>query len=249
MLINDEIDRTFFATYSGEFLSDLIRLLISKCKEAVEECSVFHPYRAKALFPILRRTQIDENIEVLAEDYPEIEAEIRKLSSNNCITELRRDFAVLTVHKVVNASDKVRPAVQRAMLAQSSQVSMFEKNELPPDDAILYAQLKYGVARRFPKQLSFVIVDFPDKDGNIVRSINLLSMPQYASLLDESNKETRIENIDDDLDLNLRSDARNKERKSGTGNSQDNSQSNPNNINDNKDEDEDENKDKGKDEN
>lgn len=228
-MTNDDISRAFFGAYSIEFLSDLIRLIASKCKEAVEECSVFRPQRAKALFPILRRTQIDESIEALVEDYPEIEAQIRSLSSNNCITELKRDFAVLTVHKVASACSKVRPALQREMLAQSSQVSMFEKNELPPDDAILYAQLKYGVARRFPKQLAFAIVDFPDKDGNIAWSINLLAMSQFASLLDEAKKEPRTENIDDNINLGLRSDARDKGRKSGTGDPQQTA-SNTNNM-------------------
>ncbi|HEV7889011.1 MAG TPA: hypothetical protein VGP08_00160 [Pyrinomonadaceae bacterium] len=219
-MTNEEIDRAFFGAYSNEFLADLIRLISSKCKEAVEECSVFRPKRAKALFPILRRTQIDENIEVLAEDYPEIEAEVRDLSSNNCITELRRDYAVLTVHKVISENSKVRPAIQREMLAQSSQVSLFDNRELPPDDAILYAQLKYGVARRFPKELAFVVVDFPDKAGNIVRSIPLLALPQFSSLLDEGKKEPKIENIEDNLNLGLRSDAFNKGRKSGTGDPQ-----------------------------
>jgi hypothetical protein len=161
-MTNEEIDRAFFGAYYHEFLAQLILLIASKCKESVDECSVFRDERAKALYPILRRTQIDENIEILVEDYPEIEAQVRKLSSNNCITELRRDFAVLTVHKVISQNNKVRPAVQREMLAQSSQVSLFENREMPPDDAILYAQLKYGVARRFPKELSFVVVDFPD---------------------------------------------------------------------------------------
>lgn len=117
----------------------------------------------------------------------------------------------------------MRPAIQREMLAQSSQVSLFDQRELPPDDAILYAQLKYGVARRFPKELSFAIVDFPDKDGNIVRSIDLLATlasRQYNSLLDEGKNEPRIENIDDNLNLGLRSDAFDKERKSGTGDPQ-----------------------------
>lgn len=239
-MTNEEIDRAFFGAYSDEFLADLIRLISSKCKEAVDECSVYRPKRAKALFPLVRRIQIDENIEVLAEDYPEIEAEVRDLSSNNCITELRRDYAVLTVHKVISENSRVRPAIQREMLAQSSQVGMFEKRELPPDDAILYAQLKYGVARRFPKQLSFVIVDFPDKEGNIVRSIPLHSLPQFSSLLNEGLKEPRIENIDDNLNLGLRSDAFDKGRKSGTGDPQKGSSGNKLDLIKNQEEEDDE---------
>jgi hypothetical protein len=102
------------------------------------------------------------------------------------------------------------------MLAQSSQNELFEQEQLPPEDAILYAQMKYGVAGRFPDRLSFVVIDFPDKDGNIVHSIDLLLRPEFASIPDEVWTPVQTEHIDDLLDLNLRSDARNKGKKTGS---------------------------------
>lgn len=213
---SDEIDKAYFGAFSDDFHTDLIRLIASKCQDAVEECSVYRTERANNLMPYVRRTQIEENVELLVEDYPEIEPTVRRLGTNNCVTELKREVVLLTIHKVANRNSKVRPAVQREMLARSSQANFFEPDEPPPDAAFLYAQLKYGTARRFPKQLSFVVVDFPDKEGNVVHSINLLAMPQFSSLLNESSKEARTEDIQDDLNLGLRSDARNKERKQGT---------------------------------
>ncbi len=233
---NDEIDEAYFCAFTDDFHVDLIRLIASKCKDAAEECSVYRKERASNLYPYVRRIQIEENIEALVEDYPEIACFVRRLGTNNCVTELRREVVLLTIHKVANLSSKVRPAVQREMLARSSQANFFEPDEPPPDDAFLYAQLKYGTARRFPDRLSFVVVDFPDKEGNVVHSINLLAMPQFASLLNETSKETRNENIDDNLDLNLRSDARNKERKSEIVNPQQDEQSNTNNLKEQKDE-------------
>jgi hypothetical protein len=240
---NDEIERAYFGSFTDDFHADVIRLIASKCKDAVEECSVYRKERANNLAPYVRRTQIEENVEILVEDYPEIEVHVRKLGTNNCVTELKREIVLLTIHKVANRNSKVRPAVQRQMLAQSSQANMFEPDEIPSDEAILYAQLKYGTARRFPDQLAFVVVDFPDKDGNVVHSINLLAMQKFASLLNETGKETRTENIGDNLDLNLRSDARNKGRRSGIVNPQEDSQPNANGNKEQKDEDED--KDKG----
>jgi hypothetical protein len=242
---NDEIERAYFGAFTDDFHADLIRLISSKCKDAVVECSIYRKERANNLFPYVRRIQIEENVETLVADYPEIEVYVRRLGTNNCVTELRREIVLLTIHKVANQHSKVRPAVQRQMLAQSSQANMFEPDEMPSDEAILYAQLKYGTARRFPTQLAFVVVDFPDKEGNVVHSINLLAMQKFASLLNEAGKETRTENIDDNLDLNLRSDARNKERKSGIVNPQQDSQPNANGNEGRKDEDEDEDKDKG----
>jgi hypothetical protein len=102
------------------------------------------------------------------------------------------------------------------MLARSSQNHLFEQEQLPPEGAILYAQLKYGVAGRFPDRLSFVVIDFPDKDGNIVHSIDLLIRPEFASIPDEVWMPVQTEQIDDQLDLNLRADARNKEKRTGT---------------------------------
>ena len=239
-MTSDEIDLAYFGAFSDEFHTDLIRLIASKCRDAVEECSVYRKERAYNLMPYVRRTQIEENVELLVEDYPEIEPTVRRLGTNNCVTELRREFVLLTIHKVAHRHTKVRPAVQREMLARSSQANFFEPNEPPPDDAFLYAQLKYGTARRFPDQLAFVVIDFPDKEGNVVHSINLLARLEFASLLDDTNKETRTENIDDDLDLNLRSDARDKGRKSGTGDPQQGSQSDTNNTKERKDDNEDE---------
>lgn len=241
----DEIERAYFEAFSDEFHRDLIRLIASKCKDALEECSVYRKERANNLSPYVRRTQIEENVELLVEDYPEINCYVRKLGTNNCVTELRREVVLLTIHKVAKQKSKVRPAVQREMLARSSQANFFEPDEPPPDDAFLYAQVKYGTAKRFPDQLSFVVVDFPDKEGSVVHSINLLARLQLTSLLDETKKKTRIENIDDDLDLGLRSDARNKDRKGGIIGGQQESPSNPKEIEDNKDD----NRDKDKDEN
>ena len=174
-------------------------------------------------------------MEILVEDYPEIDCYVRPLGTNNCVTELRREYVLLTIHKVAKKNSRVRPAVQREMLAKSSQANFFEPNEPPPDDAILYAQVKYGTAKRFPDQLSFVVVDFPDKEGNVVHSIDLLARLEFTSLLDDTRKETRIEKIDDDLDLGLRSDARNKDRKGGIIGPQQESQSNTNKPEENKD--------------
>jgi|ERR1041385_969602 hypothetical protein len=234
-MTKDEIERAYFGAFSDEFHKDLIRLIASKCRDAVEECSVYRKERALNLSPYVRRIQIEENVETLVEDYPEINCDVKKLGTNNCVTELRREVVLLTIHKVAKQTSRVRPAVQREMLARSSQANFFEPDVPPPDDAFLYAQVKYGTAKRFPDQLSFVVVDFPDKDGNVVHSINLLARLGAASLLDETKKETRIEKIDDDLDLGLRSDARNKDRKGGIIGPQQESQSNPDKIEDSKD--------------
>lgn len=238
-MITDEITEAYFGAFPHDFHSDLIQLIASKCESAVEECSVYRKERANNLSPYVRRTQIEENVELLAEDYPEIECFVRQLGTNNCVTELRRKVVILTIHKVARSHSKVRPAVQRAMLARSSQTNFLEPQSLLPDDAILYAQLKYGTARRFPTRLAFVVIDFPDKEGNIVHSIDLLAMPQFASMLNASKKETKTEEIKDNLKLNLRSDARDKERKSGTGDTRQDSQPNTSKPKDKSDEDED----------
>jgi hypothetical protein len=227
-MTQDEIEKAYFEAFSDEFHMDLVRLIAGKCRDAVEECSVYRKERAYNLSPYVRRTQIEENVELLVEDYPEINCYVRPLGTNNCVTELRREVVLLTIHKVANKHSRVRPAVQREMLAKSSQANFFEPDEPPPDAAILYAQVKYGTAKRFPDQLSFVVVDFPDKEGSVVHSIDLLARLEFTSLLDETRKETRIEKIDDDLDLGLRSDARNKDRKGGVIGPQQESQSNTN---------------------
>jgi hypothetical protein len=231
-MISDEITAAYFGAFPHDFHADLIRLIASKCKNAIQECAVYRKERANNLFPYVRRTQIEENVELLAADYPEIDCYVRTLGTNNCVTELRREIAVLTIHKVAKSRSKVRPAVQRAMLARSSQTNFLEPQAMLPDDAILYAQLKYGTAKRHPQQLAFVVVDFPDKEGNIVHSINLLAMSQFASLHNEPKKETKTEDIKDNLNLNLRSDARDKERKSGTGDRRQDSQFDTNNLKD-----------------
>ena len=233
-MTSDEIERTYLGAFTDEFHRDLVRLISSKCIDSMEECSVYRKERASNLYPYLRRTQIEENVELLVEDYPEIKPHVRRLGTNNCVTELRREIVLLTIHKVAHRNSKVRPAVQRQMLAKSSQANLFGDEEIPSDEAILYAQLKYGTAKRFPEQLSFVVVDFPDKDGNVVHSINLLARLELASLLDKT-KETRIEAIDDALDLGLRSDARNKDRKGGIIGPQNESPSNNNKVDESKD--------------
>lgn len=233
-MTSDEIERAYLEAFTDDFHRDLVRLISSKCIDSMAECSVYRKERASNLYPYLRRTQIEENVEILVEDYPEIKPHVRRLGTNNCVTELRREIVLLTIHKVANRNSKVRPAVQRQMLAKSSQANLFGEDELPSDEAILYAQLKYGTARRFPEQLSFVVVDFPDKDGNVVHSINLLARLESASLLDKT-KETRIETIGDNLDLGLRSDARNKDRKGGIIGQPNESTSDNNNIEKGKD--------------
>ncbi|MGB7924771.1 MAG: hypothetical protein WCF57_16130 [Pyrinomonadaceae bacterium] len=233
-MTSDEIEKAYFGAFSDEFHIDLIRLIASKCRDAVEECSVYRKERANNLSPYVRRIQIEENVELLVEDYPEINCYVRRLGTNNCVTELRREVVLLTIHKVAHQNSKVRPAVQREMLATSSQANFFEPDEPPPDDAFLYAQVKYGTAKRFPDQLAFVVVDFPDKEGDLVHSINLLARLEFASLVDETRKETRTENIDDNLDLKLRSDARNKDRKGGIIGPQQESQPNTNKTEENK---------------
>lgn len=215
-MAHQDLETAYFDAFSKDFHASLIRLIASKCKDALADCAVYNPRRARSLYPLVRRTQIDENIETLVSDYPQIKAHLRKLGSNNWITEVTHEFVLLTVHKVLSRNDKVRPALQREMLAQSAQNKLFEQDQLPPEGAILYAQLKYGVAGRFPDRLSFVVIDFPDKDGNIVHSIDLLIRPEFASIPDEVWMPVQTEQIDDSLDLNLRSDARNKEKKTGS---------------------------------
>ena len=75
-------------------------------------------------------------------------------------------------------------------------------------------------ARRAPSRLAFIVVDFPDAEGTIVHSINLSAIPVFAALLSvESKPKAATETIQDNLDLNLRSDARNKARKEGVSDS------------------------------
>lgn len=217
-MTDQDMEGLYFAAFPSDFNAEMIRLIAKKCKDAMADCAVYNPRRARSLYPLVRRTQIDENIEALVADYPEISAYLRKLGSNNWITEVRHEVVLLTVHKVLSRHSQVRPAVQRELLAQSSQSNFFESRKVPPEGAILYAQMKFGVAWRFADRLSFVVIDFPDKHGNIVHSIDLLSRSEFASIPDEAWAPVRMEHIDDSLDLNLRSDARNKEKKTGSAN-------------------------------
>ena len=221
-MTNNEMEDAYFGAFPYEFHADLIRLIAGKCKDALADCSVYKPQRARSLYPYVRRTQIDENIETIAAGYPEISTYLTKLGANNWITEMTHEFVLLTVHKVPTRNSPVRRALQRDMLAQSSQANFLETRKLPPEGAILYSQMKYGVASRFPDRLAFTVVDFPDKHSNIVHSINLLAMSEFASIPEEAWRPIRTEHIDDTLDLNLRSDARNKNKKSGTADNSNN---------------------------
>ena len=218
-----ELETIFFFSFSQEFVADLLRLIAEQCKTSVIECGVYKPQFAKNLSPYVRRTKIEDKIEVLAEDYAEVDSNIQKTNRGGVFySELVSGKSILTVHKVASPKTPVRKAVYRETRARQSQIGLFDTQKPVPPGAMLYGQFKYGIAKRFPQALSFAIVDFPDENGEIVRSLNLLTMPMFKDIPQEFfniQRSDDIERIDDNLYLDLRSDARNKDRKEGTGGS------------------------------
>lgn len=207
---------TYFDGITTDFNGDLIRLIAEQCIKSVEESSVYKSQFASQIFPYARRVKIEDKIENLAEDYPEITVTIQRTHRGNTFyNEIKGGKVVATIHRAESPKSSIRQAIFRETLARNSQANLFTANEETPIqiDALLYAQIKYGVARRFPKALSFVQVDFPDRDGNIVESINLTAMPIFRAIPTEFVNVSSVEKIQDTLGINLRFDARNKEKK------------------------------------
>jgi len=218
-----ELEHKFFSSFSQEFVADLLRLIAEQCKTSVIECAVYKPPFGKNLYPYVRRTKIEDKIEILTEAYTEVDSTTQKTRRGGVFySELVSGKSILTVHKAAAPKAPVRKAVYRETLARHSQIGLFEAQKPVPSDAMLYGQFKYGVARRIPQALAFAVVDFPDETGEVVRSLNLLAMPIFTGISKEFfdiQRTDDIERIDDNLFLDLRSDARNKDRKEGTAGS------------------------------
>ncbi len=219
------LSNKFFSDFQSDCIGDLLRLIAEQCKNAVLECSVYQKEFAKNLAPYVRRTKIEDKITDFATDYEGVKATVQKTKRGHVFySELVSNRTILTVHKVATTKTVVRKAVHRETLARHSQIHMFDEQKPIPLNAILYGQLKYGIAHRFPQALAFALIDFPDEKGEIARSLNLLAMPIFKEIPMEffdvrTDVIDDIERIGDDLIMGLRSDARNKDKKTATGDS------------------------------
>ena len=87
----------------------------------------------------------------------------------------------LTISKVHEPDEIVRPADHRNFYANDSQLELFEKEQPVPDNANFYCILLHVPDANEPRQPSAIQVVFPDQNcQSYVHSINLLS--RHASL-------------------------------------------------------------------
>jgi hypothetical protein len=215
----NHITETYFEVFSPEFTGDLLRLIAEQCKSATIECLTFYPKEeAMDLLGDVRRAKVESKARKLAEDYPEIIAECRssrRSGNGNYHTKLKGGNALLTIHKVQFKASRVRKAVYRDSYASQTTYSLFDpaKDDRLIADSVLYAQLKYGVDRKMPQALAFAVLDFPDENGDIVHSLDLLSQDRYSNIPMDFIDLSTTENIEDNLNLNLRPDAKKKQNK------------------------------------
>lgn len=213
----EEIERTYFERFRGDFTGDLLRLIAEQCKNSTAECFTFYPKEEGFdLLGDVRRAKVESKARLLAEEYPGLTADVRssrKSGKGNYHTEIRFNNGFLTIHKVQFPSSRVRKAIYRDSYAQKTSYSLFEtvQESEPVPEAILYAQLKYGVDKKMPQAMAFAVIDFPDAKGLVVHSLDLLKMEKYRGIPAEFINLTTPENIEDNLNLKIRPDVKRKQ--------------------------------------
>jgi len=218
-----QLEEAFFGHFPPEFIEDAIRLIAQEVKSSAAQCyTTFPKEEAYDILGGFRRAGIESKLRQLAESYPEIAAEPvsnKKNGGGNFHTEIRAANSLLTVHKVQYKATPVRKAKFRNSLAERSEASLFSEPSKPitPQQAVLYAVFKYGTDSRMPQALAFAVIDFPNKDGKIVHTMNLLSMDRYSAIPAEFIRFSTLEEIEDNLNLNFRSDAKKKAREDDGG--------------------------------
>ena len=211
----EELTRTFWAAFPADFIEDLMRLLASEYRTAKIECDTFYPdEEAHDLCPHVRRAKIECRVRELASAFPGITATAEPNAAGTSYhTRVVSHGVTLVINHVAQPTDMVRRAEFRNTYARLAQGSLFEPDEPPPQDGMLFAILLHGASKRDPRRPDFVQVAFPDAEcKHYIHRIDLFAIPRFKSLANELWP-ARVEEVEDDLDMGLRSDAKKKNRK------------------------------------
>lgn len=211
----EELTRTFRAAFPDDFLEDIMRLLASEYRTARIECETFYPgEEAHDLCPHVRRAKIEYKARDLANAFQGLKASVEPNAAGTSFhTRIVSQNVTLVINYVHQPTDMVRRAEFRNTYARLAQGSLFEPDEPPPPDGMLFAILLHGASKKDPRRPNFVHIAFPDADCRYyIHRIDLCAIPRLKRLASELWP-VRVEEVKDDLDMGLRSDAKKKNRK------------------------------------
>lgn len=218
----EHLEKVFWNQFSHELVGDILRLLAQEIKGSAVECYTSFPKQeAGDLLGSFRRARVESKLRDLSTLYPGLKAQAvskQKSGLGNFHTELEIGNSRLTTHKVQYQKTPVRKAKYRDSIAKETNYGLWIEETTGPEELslienpILYAVLKYGVDKRIPQMMAFAVIDFPSDTGNVIHRLNLLGMDQYAGIPAEFVRFSTQEEIEDNLNLNFRSDAKKKAR-------------------------------------
>jgi hypothetical protein len=181
----EPIIRAFWSHVPADFVPDALGMIFEQYRSAWDTCdSLMDASERRDVLASMRRALIETEIRGVARRYPTGKIQTlqnkRKTSHFSLITFGSVD---LTVAKSGSPHLMPRPAAYRENFFESAQASLFDREIAKPGDR-LYAVVIHGPARRKrrheeeiplanPKFPTFAKIVFPDKEGNILTSIDL----------------------------------------------------------------------------
>jgi hypothetical protein len=181
----EPIIRAFWANVPADFVPDALGMLFDQYRAAYETCdSLMDASERRDVLAAMRRAMIETEVRAVAGRYPTAKVQtLRNRRKTSHFSLVAFGAVDITVAKSGSPHRMPRPAAYRENFFESAQASLFDKEVAKPGDRI-YAVLIHGPARRKrrkdeevplanPKFPTFARIVFPDKEGNILTSIDL----------------------------------------------------------------------------
>lgn len=200
-----ELRRIFEETVTPKIQESIVRCLFGSYQTAYAECVAKFPDKHHSELILRYHRWIQLQSDLLGMNNPS--AGINAVSKPYH-TLLNIGRIMLTASSCHDETRMIRRALHREQYAYAGQGELFEKNELPPDDARYYAILLHRADRLEPRQPAFARLVFPDKTlTSYLGSIDLFA--QHQALIDRLLI-PREETVAAEMPITLRKDVKEK---------------------------------------